>query len=981
MQRTFACWIVLSLTVCTLSAEPPKQQPAPGPLSPADSMKTFHIADGLRVELVAAEPEVVSPVAIAWDEFGRMFVVEMRDYPNGPGDGEPFLSRVKLLEDNDGDGRYEKVTVFAEELPFANGVLPWQGGAIVTAAPDIWFLKDTDGDGRADVKEKLFTGFKEGNPQLRVNHPTLGIDNWIYVANGLSGGEVSKAGAEDEKKIPIPQMDFRFRPDRSEFEATAGNTQFGLTFDDYGNRFMCSNRQHVGHVVLPDRYLKRNPHLGVAKTVLDIPDHGAAARIFPLAMTRTTAVEHAGTFTAACGLVIYRGTALPEQYRGNSFTCDPTGYLIHRDVLVPAGPTFLAKRAPEEARREFLASTDEWFRPVNLANGPDGALYFADMYRANIEHPQYMPKGLAETLDLRKGDDKGRIYRVVAAADSRRAGNHSAWPGRMSARELVQSLGHPDSWWRETAQRLLVERQDQSAVEPLRRLVLRGSEIDPRALVHALWTLEGLGGLDTGQIANALNSSDPHVVEHGMRLAEMHFREPWMVMQALMNEKVNRLPRVRFQNALSLGAVDHVEFRTQWLWAIAADGAEDEWTQIAVLSSASGIAGRLWDRWINGQIRIRQKPTPAKVVFAAKLSSLVGARRDHDELREFLKSLASAEPEDVWWQLAALTGLADGLRPSGKTLSDQIRDPDDELKPAAQRINELLAQAGEIAREAQRSVPERTSAIKLMGQSPFAAVSERFTELLAINQPQEVQLAAVRTLASVQDVGVAPLLFQEWAAHSPPVRREVLEAMFSRRERVAQLLDAIDAGTLKATELDVQRHQQLLNHSVKEIKERAQKLFENEGTPNRKEVIESYRTTLTQTGDVSRGREVFKKNCATCHQIQGEGHRVGPELTGLRTRNKEALLMDILDPNRAMEPNYTNYLVATKDGRVLSGVIASESATSITIRRAEGAEDTLLRQDIEQLRATGQSLMPEGLERQVGQAEMVDLIEFLKSLP
>ncbi len=942
---------------------------------PAEAMGRFQLADGLRIELVASEPEVIDPVAIAWDGFGRMFVIEMRDYPNGPGEGKPFLSRVKLLEDKDGDGRYETAHLFAEELPFANGVLPWQGGVIVTAAPDIWFLRDTDGDHKADVKERLFTGFKEGNPQLRVNHPTLGIDNWIYVANGLSGGEVRRADAEDSAKIPIPQMDFRFRPDRSEFEATAGNTQFGLAFDDFGNRFMCSNRQHIGHVVFPDRYLKRNPYLGVAKTVIDVPDHGAAARIFPLAMTRTTAVEHAGTFTAACGLVIYRGTALPEEYRGNSFVCDPTGYLVHRDLLVPAGPTFVAMRAPEESRREFIASTDEWFRPVNLANGPDGALYVVDMYRANIEHPQYMPKGLAETLDLRKGDDKGRIYRVVRA-DSRGYQRTLLWPSAMTMRQLVDSLKHPDSWWRETAQRLLVERQDKEANPELAKLL---TSSPPVSQLHALWTLEELSGLTVAMLTAAMKHPSPRVREHAIRLAESQFRHgsPAFPTRDLTYDPD---PRVRFQFALSLGEwKDGENTQGQTLARILDQDVDDAWIQLAVLSSVSNWSDELW-RYLGHTFL--DEPTAAKANFVTRFASTIASRQNANELHEFFVTFARRqEPKDRWWQLAAMTGLADGFRSSGKKLQDVAVSVLDGSNSAAERIQILMAESMAVAVNKKLAVTERIGAIKLVPNSPFAKAAEVLRELLEVTQPLEVQVASVRAIASVNDPGVVPLLLEGWTSHSPPVRREVLEAMFGRRERIGQLLDAIETGTVKAAELETQRQHQLLNHSVKEIKERATKLFENEGTPNRKEVIESYRTILTKTGDESRGREVFKKNCATCHQIQGEGFRVGPELTGLRTRNKEALLMDILDPNRAMEPNYASYLIATKDGRVFSGLIAAESATSITLRRPEGVEDTLLRQDIEVIRAAGQSLMPEGLERQVGQAEMVDLIEFLKSVP
>jgi putative membrane-bound dehydrogenase-like protein len=952
-------------------------------LEPAESLKKIHIADGLRIELIASEPDIVSPVAVAWDEYGRMFVVEMRDYPNGPGEGDPFLSRVKLLEDREGDGRYQTISIFADQLPFANGVLPWQGGVIVTAAPDIWFLKDTDGDGKADVREKLFTGFKEGNPQLRVNHPTLGIDNWIYVANGLSGGEVRRADNEDSAKVPLAQMDFRFRPDRSEFEATAGNAQFGLVFDDFGNRFMCSNRQHVAHVVLPDRYLKRNPFLGVAKTVLDIPDHGAAARIFPLAATRTTAVEHAGTFTAACGLTVYRGSGLPPAYRGNSFVCDPTGYLVHRDVLVPAGATFIAKRAPEDARQEFLASTDEWFRPVNLANSPDGCLVLVDMYRETIEHPQYMPKGLAETLDLRKGDDRGRLYRITGESGPRPI---ATWPATMDSKQLVQALGHPDAWWRETAQRLLVERHDATVLETLSAFAQ--SAPDAVAAIHALWTLEGIGGLQESDLLRAMNDRRAAVREQAVRLIEPLLGTSPVLSQKLVALAGDPDSRVRFRVALALGQVatdssagsltGH-DLRIKPLAKIIERDAEDPWVQIAVLSSAAGIAGELWSNIDTDFTRIA---TPSKSSFVERLASIVGARRDTAEIDLFLSTFVARHGRaDTWWQLAAINGLASALKGSGKSLGDIMSGLRSDVKPAAKRVERLLTESSQIVRNKDLSVPERVAAAHVISNLPTAELAPIVRELLDVSQPQEVQLAAVQAIDSVSNSAVVPILLDGWSSHSPPVRREVVEAIFRRRERIMQLLDAIEAGKLKAADLDLNRHQQLLDHSVKEVKERAERLFANEGTPNRKEVIESYRGVLAQSGNAERGRDIFKKNCATCHQIQGEGHRVGPELTGLRSRNKEAVLMDILDPNRALEPNYANYLIATKDGRVLSGIIASENATSITLRRAEGVEDVLLRQDLEQIRASGQSLMPEGLERNVTQAEMVDLIEYLRSVP
>src|SRR4051812_26576178 len=290
------------------------------PLSPDQALSSFQLEPGLRIELVASEPLVVSPVAMTFDERGRLYVVENRGYPTGPAPGQPPAGVIALLEDIDGDGRYEKRTVFADGLTFPNGIMPWRGGFLVTCAPDIIFLKDTDGDGRADIRRVVLTGFEDSNTtQLRVSHPTLGPDNWIYVTSGLTGGKVHKPGATSS--AVTTKTDVRFRPDTWDFEAADGRAQFGMSFDDFGHRFICMNRVQVQHVVLSSRYLSRNPVLNFAETVQNVPEtmvaeplpgHGSAARIYPITHNITTADSHAGTFTAACGVTIYRGNGLPD---------------------------------------------------------------------------------------------------------------------------------------------------------------------------------------------------------------------------------------------------------------------------------------------------------------------------------------------------------------------------------------------------------------------------------------------------------------------------------------------------------------------------------------------------------------------------------------------------------------------------------------------------------------------------------------------
>ena len=502
--------------VCTLLLPAAHAQ-----LSPPDALASFQLGSPeLRIELVAAEPLIESPCALAFDEKGRLFVAENRGYPSTT---VPPQGRIALLTDSDGDGAMDQRTTFADGLTFPNGVLPWRGGVIVTCAPDVLFLRDTDGDGRADERRVLLTGFaRSGSTQLRVNAPTLGPDGWVWLAAGLSGGSITCPEHPERAALKMTG-DVRFHPDTLEVENADGRSQFGMSFDEDGRRFICMNRLPVQHVVLSSKWLARNPHLAFSDTVQDCSERtvktglrggGDGVRLFPISKNITTADSHAGSFSAACGIHIWRGGALPERFRGCAFACDPTANLVHVDQLTPRGATFAAE--PLFADREFLASRDDWFRPVFLASGPDGALYIADMVRKTIEHPEYLPEEVRKRTDFESGKAMGRIWRVRAGEktprpSARTAVEKSSDPlraaialGEVKTSEAIESLAQiaaanaGDRWLRAAVLSGIGERETEffRALEPradaalIARVLLDlrdvdGGDVAQRALAHA----------------------------------------------------------------------------------------------------------------------------------------------------------------------------------------------------------------------------------------------------------------------------------------------------------------------------------------------------------------------------------------------------------------------------------------------------------------------------------------------------------------
>ena len=485
-------------------------------------------------------------MAITWDEFGRMYVVEMSDYPAAETGG-----RIRRLSDADGDGVFESATTFADGLKFPTGALAWNGGLLVTSAPDILFFKDTNGDGRADERTVILTGFAEGNQQLRVNGLLWGLDNWVYGANGRSGGAVRRPDDPPHQAVPIPRHDFRFHPATGQFEKLAGFSQFGLGRDDFNHRFVSWNTVPFRHIVIEERDLSRNPFLTVGQSVAIITDPADTGRVYPVSAPPVTFNrERTDYFNASCGSTIFRGAGLGPQYEGNAFVAEPLTNLVHRKTLEPLGATFVARRGEHE--REFLASRDNWFHPVNLATGPDGCLYISDFYREWVEHPQFVPEPLRTSVDFRTGNEHGRIWRV------RRRELPARMPApvlaNLSPLELATALSSRAAWTRDTAQRVLVERQEKSVVPALQKLAAESGS--PVSRVHALWTLTGLSALTPELVSHALEDPSADVREQGIMLLRQSGVRPEQVAKSLSEMARDPAPRVRIQAALAAGDCD-----------------------------------------------------------------------------------------------------------------------------------------------------------------------------------------------------------------------------------------------------------------------------------------------------------------------------------------------------------------------------------------------------------------------------------------
>jgi putative membrane-bound dehydrogenase-like protein len=980
--------VALFLTFHIASAAEPERFPSYPPTEPRDVAKTLRVKNGFTLDLIAAEPLIASPVAVAYDEDGNGYVVEMRDYPYTDRNTHQAykdnttdapIGRVRKLIDRDGDGVFDESHVLADGLSWPTGVCCWKGGVFVTATPDIWYLKDTDGDHRADIREKVFTGFRKFNVQAVINTPLWGLDNRITFAGGTNGGQVTSLRHPDAKPLRIARNDLRIDPRTGTIEAIAGGARFGHGMDDWGNRFLCNIRNPAQHVVFDGTFAGRNPFVISPNPVFDARESGdtlPVKRISPLEpwrdlrARRWVAENHVvprselvagGVFTSAAGITIYRGAAYPPEYRGQAFTAEVANNLVQRQTVTKDGVTFRIETADKDA--EFIASTDLWFRPVNFTNAPDGTLHVVDMYRETIEHPWSIPDDIRAKLDLESGRDRGRLYRL---SPPNFQPPKPPRLGRASTAELVATLENPNAWWRETAQRLLFERQDSAAVDSLRAMVRRG--VSDLARVHALWTLDGLDALAPADLLVAFKDASAGVREHAVRLAATRLNSVPALREAVWPLAQDPEIRVRYQLAFAAGGVAD-EGAVAAAVTILEQSPGDRWVRAAVLSAPPDQCAAIARQWVKAPHRMGSDE--GREVLR-QLAAIAGARNQPAPIEAIwteLETRTDSAAEGVFW-----TGLGEGLKQTGKSLRSAFRDARTGVaRRGLQRLDATRATAME------KSAPQevRLAAVKTLAFDDYPTAQSALATLLSAQETPLIQIAAVRTLSGFAHPDVAGALVRAWPTLTPAVREEVLTALLARRERLGALLTALENNVVGRGQISAARRTQILATPDASLKVRAEKLFGAAIGGTRAEVVERYKTAFALTADVNRGGKVYDNVCAACHRFAGRGTEIGPNLETVRGWDREKLLLNILDPNREVAANYIAFVIELNDGSSVSGMITEENAGAIKLRRIGAPEETILRQNIAKITSSAQSLMPDGLEATISPQEMADLLAFL----
>lgn len=970
-------------TVTKAMAESPLVSVRSEAFEPMASLAMIELSDDMqRIQLLASEPLVVDPVEVAFDDAGRMWVVEMRDYPMQV--GESPTGRIRVLSDTDRDGRYDAAQVFAEKLAMPTGLALWKDGAVVTLAGELVFLRDTNQDGKSDKREQWLRGFTEDNEQLRANHPRLGPDGVWYIACGLRGGSIELgdhfASQTDSNPLQVGRRDIRFDSESGHVEAITGPAQFGLAFDSLGSRFFCSNRNPAVQVVFEQKDLSSNPLFGLVPPIKDVIPAGESSRVYPLVDAWTTSNLHSGQFTAACG-VFLRRTPMKNSWQ-EIYACEPTGSLIKRVNAKRNGASFeLIERAQESP--EWLASRDEWFRPVNLALAPNNTIVVVDMHRAVIEHPRWVPEELKRRPDERWGNDRGRVF--VVDGESRPFGEAlselAKQPlGQLSSNALVERLPRGGRWARETCTRLLLERSATEVVPQLNRLLTswpRTEQMTSDTRIAIAQLVVALGG--TVPFSELCASQDRELSEVVglLRLA----REAGQVGQELdvqLHTLALESPSVLFESLLCMAQRPRSSLPNEVMDRVVE--SDDPRMLIAAAGAVHEQPDRFLSTWLNalGRSRSLLKNTSGFVADAARKLA-AGALKKNGSKRLLIHAVQESLHSDDSNAECLLAALA---VEEALLLANRVQ-VDGRLST---RVNQLVLdveQSNAIRKSAIRVLSWSTSTVDrelLIGLASGTPEPDLLEELLrgwariavddASKEACDRKLIDLVTEGTPRERSVALTVLLESTNRIDKLAKEL--------QKDAQTKNASLARLVGPTEL-----KRLVSRSGGKTKDIFVLALSSLVNSDRVGVVAKYLPAAGRASDLGQcdldyGRKLFEQHCATCHKIGSIGIDVGPDISDSRTKTPEQLLTSILDPSRVIDNNYFRSVVLTEDDQVIDGIITEETDEAVVVTSQGRKRTTIARSEIVEIKQAGVSLMPEGFESQLDPDAMTDLIAFIK---
>jgi putative membrane-bound dehydrogenase-like protein len=946
---------------------------------------SFQIEKGFSMKLVASEPLIKDPVDLEFNEKGEAFVLEMPGYPF-----EDQQSRIILLKDKNNDGVYDENVIYAEGLQLASSILPYKKGVLVAAPPFLLHVIDTNGDEIADKTDTLMSGFSTGNLQHNYNGLTYGIDNWIYAANGGNSGQPFWWG-DSSSVIDLRGEDFRFNLDKHLMERIGESSGgFGLAINEWGHIFETHNLEHISQSVFHQNYIGSTP-LSIRHTLSNISDHeeNGLSRIYPIGAqeSRVNHPEQSGYFSGSCGISHYGGGSFGSEYDHTIWLADVVLNLIHIDKISNHGSASTASRVME--KREFLASTDRSFRPVNMTVGPNGDMYIVDMYREVIEHPEWIPDDIEATLDLHAGKNQGRIYQISKTESASDKVDMSKFK---SIDGLIKSLGDSNQWMRSSAHRLLMEDKLNQTESKLLAKALDDENSFMR--LHALWILSEQNLLTQTQLIAKMQDAVSGIRENALKISEYTInREPGII-ETAMTLLMDESQRVRMQAALTLSTLDYkvlLPIKKQLSEAIVKSSQMDmdQWNVAALSLAAKSISADLF------QHLIKQKNPDEKLLISLSRS----AAQNQSTLTTVLKSLSefdgSAEIKSSI--ISALTKSLDpAINPKGLiTFLNALEAQGDvnlissiagmhkkfNLPPSKIYLDSSKAAFSKIT-DPSMPTDVRMAQLALIDLVPFSQKSELLYSCLSNKEPISLQEAALKQLWEADDPGIGSRLVKLWPQLGPISRKYAGDILLYKQAHHDALLTGLEKGSINIGEMnfDLERRRTLLWWTDDDItKRRAEALFSDSGVVNRKEAIDSMRQALTLNGIPTKGLEVFTSLCAQCHIYGSIGKNVGPVLTEINRKSKEQLMNDILDPNAAADTKYINHKIEMRDGTLHIGIVDLETDDKITIKKMGGLTVTIDKEAMKSFESLGTSMMPEGLEGSMTHQDMADLLAFLQN--